>query len=93
MTVNDDDMDACSQALKFLKVEAGPDEAKRWATIARGLRAVARSRDEHDPVPAARATVRRVPSVVACAVREGLRAVRARSVDLLTWAAPIRAKA
>jgi hypothetical protein len=25
MTVHDDDMDACSQALKFLKVEAGDD--------------------------------------------------------------------
>lgn len=41
MTVHDDDMDACSQALKFLKVDAPPNVRKQWAAINRGLRAVA----------------------------------------------------
>jgi phage terminase large subunit-like protein len=40
MTVHDDDMDACSQALRWLKVEAPTDVRKQWSSINRGLRAV-----------------------------------------------------
>jgi len=42
MTVHDDDMDACSQALRWLKVEAEPDQALLWAALNRGLVAVIR---------------------------------------------------
>jgi phage terminase large subunit-like protein len=41
MTVHDDDMDACSQALKWLKVDAPQSVRKQWSAINRGLRAVA----------------------------------------------------
>lgn len=44
MTVNDDDMDSTSQALRWLKVCAPVDVRKRWSAINRGLRAVASRR-------------------------------------------------
>ncbi len=44
MTVHDDDMDACSQALRKLKVDAPSNVRKQWSAINRGLKAVARMR-------------------------------------------------
>lgn len=35
MTVNDDDMDACSQAIRWLKVKAPPDNRSRWKVLSR----------------------------------------------------------
>lgn len=40
MTVNDDDMDACSQAIRFLKVEAGEDPLAALRRATAGLRGV-----------------------------------------------------
>lgn len=40
MTVHDDDMDACSQALRFLKVEAGEDPVAALRRATAGLRSV-----------------------------------------------------
>lgn len=41
MTTHDDDMDACSQALKWLKVEAGEDPVAALRKATAGLRALA----------------------------------------------------
>lgn len=41
LTVHDDDMDACSQALRWLKVDAPTNVRKKFAAVSSGLRAVA----------------------------------------------------